>query len=88
MFIDLREMGREGDKNIKVIEKHQLIDCVSHMPQPGREPTTQACALTRNQSSELSGHWATPNSLSHISQVATCLNLTVFYIILFSPAVL
>ena len=37
-------------------------------PQLGIWPTTQVCALTRNQTSELLVYRSTPNLLSHTSQ--------------------
>ena len=42
------------------------MSCLSHTPQPGTRPTTQACALPRNRTSDLcfvgqhSTSWATP----------------------------
>ena len=46
-------------------EIHQLV--ASH-PQLGPWPTTQACALTRNQTSDLLVHRPALNPLSHTSQ--------------------
>ena len=43
---------REGEKHQCVRET--LISCLSYAPQPGHGPTTQACALTRNRTSDLS----------------------------------
>ena len=38
-----RERGRET-----FMEENTLINCLLYAPQPGTEPTTQACALTGN----------------------------------------
>ena len=51
MFIDFRETGkteREGDE--------KQIGCLPYVPSPGIEPTTQACALTGNQTCNLLVH--------------------------------
>ena len=48
-------------------EKHQ--SAASHTcPGPGTKPATQACALTRNQTRDLSVHRKRSNQLSHNSQ--------------------
>ena len=50
MFVDFfRERGRESTRK----EEKHLICCLSHMPWPGTEPTTPACALTGNQTCDL-----------------------------------
>ena len=50
-----RERGREGEREGK---KHQCvretsINYLLYVPQPGTEPTTQACGLTGNRTSDL-----------------------------------
>ena len=55
IFIFLeRGDGREEERerNIDVGEKHRSV-ASSYLPQPGTEPATQACALTRNQTGDL-----------------------------------
>lgn len=42
---DLREIEREKHQS----ERETLTSCLSDMSQPGTEPTTSVCALTRNQ---------------------------------------
>ena len=65
-FIDPRERGREGERNgnIDVREKLQL----PLGPLLGTECETQACALTRNLTCNLSVCRKMPNQLSHTSQ--------------------
>ena len=69
LFVHLRG-GREGEREGK---KHQcvrdtLIDCLFECTPTGTGPETQACALTRNQTGNLSLCRMTPNRLSHIRQ--------------------
>ena len=45
------ETEREGEKHR--CETETSIDCLSYMPQPTREPATQACALTGNRTTNL-----------------------------------
>ena len=44
-------------------------------PQPGTWPATQACALTGNQTSDLSVHRLVLNPLSHTTQGLTIFNV-------------
>ena len=74
LFI-LGERGREGENKG---EKHQCerqtsISCLSHLPWLGTGPwsTTQACALTRNRTSNLLLYRLTPNQLSCTGQSHT-----------------
>ena len=65
-----RERGRKGEREGK---KHQrerktLISCLSYIPWLGNKPTTQACALTKNRTGNLSLCRTIPNQLSHVSQ--------------------
>ena len=75
------ERGREGerkrDKHRCMREKHPL-GCLSPPPQLGARPTTQACVLTRSQTSNVLVCGMTPNPLSHTSQGRTLrfLNIT------------
>ena len=62
-------MEREGESEG---EKHQCqretwIHCLSYMPQPQTKRTTQACALTRNRTGDLSLCRMMPKELSHTS---------------------
>ena len=60
LFLERGE-GREG--------KHQCkINIDQLLPQPGTEPATQACALTRNPTGNLSLCETMPSRLSHTSQ--------------------
>ena len=57
-------------------EKHQCVTetftvCLLYMPRPETEPTTQAYALTRNSTRDLSLCRMMPNQLSHTGQGAT-----------------
>ena len=61
-----REGKREGEKH--QYEREMSIGCLSRAFQPGTEPATQACALTGNQTWDLSLCGMTPNQLSHTSQ--------------------
>ena len=58
------ERGREGER------EGEIYQCVvaSHTPLLGAWPATQACALTGNQTSDLSVHRPALNPLSHTSQ--------------------
>ena len=72
-YFFLRERGREGEREG---EKHQcereiLIGCLSDVPQLGTQPTTQACALTRNQTKDLSLRRMMSNQLIHSGQGCT-----------------
>ena len=64
LFIYLFEIGVgreiERDKNSDVREKHQFVASLN-APQLGTEPTTQACTLTRNRTSNLSLCGMMPN---------------------------
>ena len=59
MLIDFRERGREG-------ANHQ--SAAFHMCPDRTEPAAQACALTRNQTSDLWVCGMMPNQLSRTSQ--------------------
>ena len=75
ILFTFRERGREeqGERNISVQEIHDGLPFV--YPQMGTWPTTQACALTGNQISDLSIHRPVLNPLSHNSQGANVLSL-------------
>ena len=57
---------RQGEGRKK--ERERNIGCLLHMLQPGTEPTTQARALTRNQTGDFLLFGPTLNHLSHASQ--------------------
>ena len=59
-----KERGREGEREG---EKHQCV-VASHAPSLGTWPTTQVCALTGNQASDLLVRRLVLNPLSHTSQ--------------------
>ena len=48
--------------------RETAIGCLSYAPQLGTKPTAQACALTENQTDNLSFGGTTPNQLSHTGQ--------------------
>ena len=56
MLIDFRERGREGEreKEKRPCKREAWICFLLHMPQPEIKPETWACALTGNQTLELS----------------------------------
>ena len=68
LFI-FREKGREGEREG---EKHRYAreTLIGYLltPPTGDRPTTQACALTRNQTGDLSVHRLVLIPLSHASQ--------------------
>ena len=70
LFI-FRERGREeeseGGKHW--CDREISVSCLSYMPWPGPEPTTQACALTGIWTSDPSLYKTMPNPLRH-----TCLS--------------
>ena len=61
----------EGERGRETLMCERNIDCfpLAH-PQLRTWPTTQACALTRNQTSDLSVHRLALDPLSHTSQGA------------------
>ena len=74
LFLE-RGKGREQDRkrNISVGQKYQykretLIGCLLHSPRPGTKPTTQACVLTSNRTSDFLLCGAMPSQWSHTSQ--------------------
>ena len=70
LYFIFRERGkkgeREGEKHRRV--KETSIGCLQYEPQPGTKSTTQACALTRNQTSNFSLCRTTPSQSSHTRQ--------------------
>ena len=56
-------MGREGEKD----RERNIYQLPLTRPQLGTWPTTQACALTGNQTGDLLVHRLALNPLSHIS---------------------
>ena len=68
LLIPEREEGREKEREKHWYERETSISCLLHTPWPGTEPATQACALTRNRTCDLSVCRMTPNQLSHTSQ--------------------
>ena len=69
LFI-FRERGREGEREGEKhrCERETLIGCFSHAPQQQTKPATQACALTRHQTSNLLLCKTMPNQSIHTSQ--------------------
>ena len=57
---------KEGEKY--QCEREASNGCLSHVPGPGMEPTTQAHALTRKWTRDLLLWGTMPNQLSHTSQ--------------------
>ena len=72
-YLFLRERWREGEIEK---EKHQCVRETKYNQLPlacaptREQPTIQACALTRNWTSNLSLYETTPNQLSHTGQSA------------------
>ena len=66
----VREGGREGEK--RRCERETSVLCFLHMPRLWTHPTTQACALSRNQTGNLSLCRTMPNQLSHTTQGWLC----------------
>ena len=64
------ERGREGEREGEKYqcERETLTGCLFHAPHPGAEPTTRACALTGNQTSDISLCRMTSSQLSHTGQ--------------------
>ena len=58
---------KERERNIDVREKHQSVASCTCPDRPGTEPSTQACALTGNWTSDLL-LCGTSNQLSHTNQ--------------------
>ena len=66
------EKERERDISVRERERH---GSVFHKPQLGAKPTTQAYALTGNQTGNFLLCRMTPNQLSHTSQSSKSLSL-------------
>ena len=56
---------REKEEEKHPCERDTSVGCLSYTSQPGTEPTTQACALTKNWTSALLLGGMMPNQLSH-----------------------
>ena len=69
LFI-FRERGGEGEREGEnhPCEKESSFSWLPYMPWAGKEPTTQACALTGNWSSDILLCRRTPNQLRHTGQ--------------------
>ena len=81
-----RERGRERDREA---EKHEhvretSIGCLSHMPQLGTRPGTQAYALSWNWTGDLLLCGMTLDQLSHVGQVPVYFFSHIFFYILFN----
>ena len=62
---------REKEMERNISERETLISCLLYAPQPGTKPTTLACALTLNQTGDLSPCWMMLNELSPSGQGTT-----------------
>ena len=60
--------GSEKQRGKHQCERETSMGCLSPVPQPGTEPTTQACALTRTLTGDLFVCGTAPNPLSHTDQ--------------------
>ena len=71
---DFRERGRKGEREGEKqrCERETLIGCLLYTLQPGTKTTTQARALTGNQTSDFSVGRALPNQLSHTGWDGKC----------------
>ena len=78
-----REREREGEKHR--CKRETSIGCLSYAPQPGTDPATQACALTRNETCNLLLFRIMSNPLIHAGQgqILTLEPLNCFYFSLF-----
>ena len=83
----------EGKKGRKRGRKTSVYGCLSHTPQPGTWPTTQACTLIGNQTRDPLVCRPTLSPLSHTSQdfylcvcVCVCWLLISTFIFLFIPS--
>ena len=61
---------------------HQLV--ALHAPNQG--PATQACALTRNQTSDPSFYRLVLNPVSHSSQDRTIFRVRMIYVVMLGPS--
>ena len=84
LFI-FRERGREGEREG---EKHQCVVASCTPPNQGPGPRTQACALTGNQTNNLSVCRLVLNPLSHNSQSSNFVFYTYLSLFRFLSAVL
>ena len=71
-----REKGREGGREG---EKHQCERETLYTSQSGAQPATQACALTRNGTGDLSFCGTMSNQLSHTGQGSLLLFFSELY---------
>ena len=60
--------GRRRGRETLMCERQTSISCLSYMPQAWTEPAAKACALTREQTGNLSLCGTMPSQLSHTSQ--------------------
>ena len=73
MLTDFREKGRGGERERETWMQERNINQLSPVHTPTEtKPTTQACALTRNQTGDLLVYRTTPNQLSHTTQGKNC----------------
>ena len=68
MLIDLRQRGREGERGGKNIDVRNIDWFLLHTPQLRTKPGTQACALPRNQTHDLSVYGMSLQQLRHTIQ--------------------
>ena len=70
LFIFILERGGGGGRKRerKTLTWETSIGCLPNTPWPGTKPATQACALTRNRTGDLSVCRMMPNQLSHTGQ--------------------
>ena len=61
-----REREREGEKHR--CKRETSIGCLSYAPQPGTDPATQACALTRNETRDFLLCGTMSHLLGHTAQ--------------------
>ena len=64
-----RQVKREGKRGRETLMRERNINWLPpYMPRPGSKPTTQAHALTWNQTGDLLVCGMMPNQLSHTGQ--------------------
>ena len=68
LFLEGEEgMGKDSEGNTDLLP-HLCFGTGNYVAQPGMEPTTQAHAPTKKQTSNLSVYGMVPNQLSHTRQ--------------------
>ena len=67
-FLKILFIFREGKGGRKRGRQTSMCGCLSHTPQTGTRPATQACVLTENRAGDLVLCGTMPHTLSHMGQ--------------------